>query len=149
MLSPVLWKQNPDPCSSVNKTAESGRSHKQMIFFNPPKSRRVNVLEDLTVLLTERTLCHPTPLEATAQHQMPSFILQLQDSRGPASSPRSANRAQSGSLTPCKALRKNKPAFVRGRPTMTAQAMGGLSAPQDRGASPRSKGWCGHCHQPV
>ena len=60
------------------------------------------MLEDLTVLLTERTLCHLTPLEATAQHQMASFSLQH------ARSPRDANRAQSGSLTPCKALRKNK-----------------------------------------
>lgn len=40
----------------------------------------MNVLEDLTVLLTERTLGHPTPLEAIAQHQMASFIPQLQDS---------------------------------------------------------------------
>ena len=86
------------------------------------------MLEDLTVLLTERTLCHLTPLEATAQHQMASFSLQLQDSRSHARSPRDANRAQSGSLTPCKALRKNKQAFVRGRPTMT---------PQDKGLNAR------------
>lgn len=82
------------------------------------------MLEDLTVLLTERTLCHLTPLKATAQYQMASFSLQLQDSQGHARSPRNANRAQSGSLTPCKALRKNKQAFVKGRPTMTPQDKG-------------------------
>jgi hypothetical protein len=39
MLSPVLWEQNPDPHSSVNQTAESGSSHKQMIFFLTPKEQ--------------------------------------------------------------------------------------------------------------
>lgn len=54
------------------------------------------MLEDLTALLTERTLCPPTPLEATAQHQMASFILQLQDSPGHARSPSNANRLHLG-----------------------------------------------------
>lgn len=82
------------------------------------------MLEELTVLLTERTRCHPTPLEARARHQMPSFFLQLQDTRGHARSPRNAKRAQSGSLIACNALRENKRAFVRGRPTVTAQDKG-------------------------
>lgn len=70
MLSPVLWEQNPDPRGSANKIAESGSSHRQMIPASPSrpqkKSVSMNLLENMTVLLTERIPCHPTPLKATA-----------------------------------------------------------------------------------
>lgn len=96
----VQWEQNPDLwCSLFAKRHKVGISDKQVIF---PKSISLSLVEDLTVLLNGRILCHPTPLKPSANpsngliHAAAAGFL-----RSCQWAPRMQTRAQSWLLTPC------------------------------------------------